>query len=85
MHSHKIMSNNNVKRVFFCAGKRKRLWKPWKGDQLEALKDFFNDEIGNNILPGKKRCGEFLEKTGVKKQWTSVKNCVRNIEKKRLN
>lgn len=62
--------------------KRKRNWIQWRNSEMDSIKTHFSDVIEQKKIPGKHECICFIRKTGSNREWTSIKQCVRNYIKK---
>ena len=52
--------------------------KPWSDAEKEAVRSYFAPYIIERKLPGKDCIEEFLKTSGVDRQWTKVKDHIRN-------
>ena len=52
--------------------------KPWSDAEKEAVRSYFAPYIIERKLPGKQCIEEFLKTSGIDRQWTKVKDHIRN-------
>jgi len=62
---------------------RKKARKPflkrkWSQYEKEKVSSYFANEIMNKRLPGKAAIQDFMEKCGINRKWTSIKDHIRN-------
>ena len=58
--------------------KRVRNWKAWTTDEMNEVKMYFKENLKTQTLPSKQTCEKFLKLYNIQRQWTSVKDCIRN-------
>ena len=52
--------------------------KKWTDDETDSIARHFATEILNKRLPGKAAIDAYLQKTGIDRKWTNVKDFIRN-------
>jgi len=63
--------------------KRKRNWSAWSSQEKNDVITYFSMNLDQDVIPGKVACLNFIAEYNSSRDWLSVKNCVRNIMRKK--
>ena len=73
-------ADEGVKTDRSCRKKQRRavVKRKWTDDEADSIASHFATEILNKRLPGKAAIEAYLQKTGIDRKWTNVKDFIRN-------